>query len=66
MLRVKDGKARLVNDRLLPPRRDRAAAVPRGAAIARPARRARAAALTPRSARATTPRWPTRAAFATG
>jgi hypothetical protein len=43
-----DGKARAVNDRLLPPRaRTALPAVPRGAAIARPGRRARAAGLTP-------------------
>ena len=47
-LRVKDGKAQRIDDRLLPPRsRTALPAVPRGATIARSARRARAAALTP-------------------
>jgi hypothetical protein len=48
VLKVRDGRARVVDDRLLPPRaRTALPAVPRGAAIARAARRARAASLTP-------------------
>src|SRR5688572_31791116 len=49
VLRVTDGKARVVNDRLLPPQaRTALPAVPRGTTtIARTARRARVAALTP-------------------
>jgi hypothetical protein len=49
VLRVgEDGRARVVNDRLLPPRaRTALPAVPRGTAIARSTRRARAAQLSP-------------------
>ena len=47
-LRVKDGRARVVNDRLLPPKaRTALPAVPRGTAIAGAAHRGRAAQLSP-------------------
>jgi hypothetical protein len=66
VLRVKDGRARFVNDRLLPPKaRTALPAVPSGTTVATPLAGRAPRSSRRRSARATTPRWLTRDACAT-